>query len=233
MSITYSLSKNHLTNGANNYRATVQSMATANLDMVIDRMIAHGCVLGRPDALGVIHHFFEAVEGYLLEGYRVNTPWVNHSLSIRGNFESKTDSFDPNRHSIEAVAYPGARLRRAIRERASVQKNLAARMQPELLEFVDWNSDQRDSALTPGGLGQLVGKNLKFDPTQAEQGIFFIPAAGGNAIQVSVVSHNTDGQLTFLIPASLAPGDYSLEVRASLSQAAPRSGSLEASLTVN
>src|SRR5262245_46000188 len=106
MGITYSLSKNNLTNGANQYRAVVQSMATADLEQVVDRMIAHGCVVSRTDALAVIHHYFDAVESYLLEGYRVVTPWVNHGLSIRGNFVSKTDSFSSDRHSIEAVTSP-------------------------------------------------------------------------------------------------------------------------------
>ncbi|MEW5956407.1 MAG: DNA-binding domain-containing protein [Chloroflexota bacterium] len=233
MSITYSLSKNNLTNGANYYRAVIQSMATANLDQVVDRMIAHGCAVSRTDALAVIHHYFAAVESYLLEGYRVSTPWVNHGLSIRGNFDGKTDSYDPGRHSIEAVTTTGARLRRAIRERAQAQKELAGRIQPELLEYTDWSSGQHDSTLTPGGLGQLIGKGLKFDPGQPGHGLFFIAVADGRAAPATVVSHNTDGQLTFLVPAGLAAGDYTVEVRSTMGQGPLRTGSLEAILTVS
>jgi hypothetical protein len=232
MSITYSLSKNNLTNGANYYRAVVQSLATANLEQVIERMIARGCVVNHSDAESVIHHFFDAIEDYLLDGYRVVTRDVNFCVSIKGNFDGKTDVFSPDRHTIEAVAMPGAQLRRKVRTQARTQKVLAGQTRPELLEFTDWNSGQRDSLLTPGGLGQIIGQNLKFDPAYAEQGIFFVPAEGSPS-QAAVVSHNTGGQLTFLIPASLAPGDYTLEVRASLTQGTPRSGTLEATLTVS
>lgn len=232
MSITYTLSKNNLMNGANQYRAVVQSMDTANLEQVVDRMVAYGCAVSRTDALSVLQHYFAMVETMLLEGYRIVTPGVNYSISIKGNFDGKTDSFSAERHSIEAIVSPGARLRRAIRERAHAQKELAVQARPELLEYIDWNSGRRDSSLTPGGLGQIVGQRLKFDPAQPEQGIFFV-AAGGKTYQAGVISKNTSAELTFLVPTTLPPGDYTLEVRAALSQGPLRSGSLEATLTVN
>lgn len=232
MPIYYSLAKNLLTNGANNYRAVIQSMDTVNLDQVIERMIAHGCILSRADAESTINHFFDSVESYLLDGFRVNTREINFAVSIKGNFNGKTDSFDPARHTIEAVTSPGAQLRRIIHMHARAQKDLVGQVRPELLEYTDWNSGERDSVLTPGGLGQIIGQNLKFDPSQPEQGIFFVTPEG-SFHQAGIISHNTGGQLTFLVPISLTPGDYTLEVRTGLSQGALRKGSLEATLTVS
>jgi hypothetical protein len=165
-------------NGANQYRAVVQSMDTANLEQVVDRMVAYGCAVSRTDALSVLQHYFAMVETMLLEGYRIVTPGVNYSISIKGNLDGKTDSFNAERHSIEAIVSPGARLRRAIRERAHAQKELAIQARPELLEYIDWNSGQRDSSLTPGSIGQIVDQRLKFDPVPPKQDIFFVTADG-------------------------------------------------------
>ena len=42
MSISYSIHKNHLTNGADNYRGVVHFAGTVDLEGVIERMIADG-----------------------------------------------------------------------------------------------------------------------------------------------------------------------------------------------
>lgn len=195
-------------------------------------MIANGCAVSGNDADGVIDHFFDAIAEYLIDGCRVVTRGGNFSMSIKGNFEGKTDSFSASRHRINVNINAGALLRRNVLSRIHIQKELSGPVRPELLEYTDWNSTERDSVLTPGGLGQIIGQNLKFDPADPEQGIFFI-AEDGTASKVSVISHNTGGQLTFLVPAELAPGDYSLEVRANVSSGSLRTGTLEATLTVS
>lgn len=139
----------------------------------------------------------------------------------------------PIYHSFtKAATSPGAQLRRIIHQHARVQKDLVGQVRPEPLEYTDWNSGECDSVLTPGGLGQVIGQNLKFDPRQPDQGIFFVTPEG-NSHQTGIISHNTGDQLTFLVPISLTPGDYTLEVRTGLSQDVLRKGSLEATLTVS
>ena len=67
--------------------------------------------------------------------------------------------------------------------------------------------------VTPGGMGRLTGYRLKFDPTDPNQGIFFI---NGKTTQVAVVGKNDPSELMFLVPASLKPGDYSVEIRSAI-----------------
>ena len=84
--------------------------------------------------------------------------------------------------------------------------------------------------LTPGGMGQLVGHRLKFDPADPNQGIFFVAPAGEARVQV--VARNKPGELIFMVPA-LPAADYTLEVRATVhSSEDVRTGALEATLTV-
>lgn len=231
MSISYSLYKNHLTNGANNYRAVVQFNGVIDLEGIIDRMVARGTITSRASALAALEDYFATVESALLDGFKVITPMDIYAISIRGNFDGQTDGFTPGRHSTEAVVSPGPRLRRIIREKMHPQKQIATEVRPILLEFIDTNSGERDSVLTPGGLGQLAGHRLKFDLADPGQGLFFI-AADGSATRVEVIAKNTATELIFLIPVSLAPGDYTLEARVLFSEAL-RSGALAPTLTVS
>ena len=123
-------------------------------------------------------------------------------------------------------------LRRALRERGQVVKQEAVRPSPSLLDYVDLNSGERNGPLTPGGMGQIIGHRLKFDPDDTAQGIFFI-AEDGTETRVSVVGRNKPGELMFLVPDGLASGEYRLEVRAILKGSKEvRRGRLDEVLTV-
>ena len=103
---------------------------------------------------------------------------------------------------------------------------------PNPVEFTDVNTGERDSLLTPGGMAQVVGHRLKFDPADAAQGISFV-AEDGAETKVDVVGRNKPADLMFIVPQSLAPGDYTLEVRAvTHGSDEVRSGALDAVLTV-
>jgi hypothetical protein len=86
--------------------------------------------------------------------------------------------------------------------------------------------------LTPGGMGKIEGHRLKFDPTDAAQGIFFI-AADGTETQVAIVGRNKPADLMFMVPDTLTAGEYTLEVRAILPNRTDlRVGALEDPLVV-
>ncbi len=84
-----------------------------------------------------------------------------------------------------STASPGKRFRKAIRERAQATKQEAVRPRPNPLEYTDVNSGERNSVLTPGGMGRVVGHRFKFDPADANQGIFFV-AEGGGALRATL-----------------------------------------------
>jgi hypothetical protein len=232
MSINYALFKNHLTSDPDDYRAMVLSNGTAELEDVIDRMIEQGSTVVKADILSVLEDYYTAIENMVLEGMSVLTPGANYGASIKGVFNSQADSFDPNRHQVRASVSPGKRFRKAIRERSQPAKQEATRPKPSLLEFTDLNSDVRNSVLTPGGMGQVVGHRLKFDAEDPAQGIFFV-AADDSETEVTVVGRNMPGELMFLIPEGLTAGDYTLEVRAGFGEDDIRSGALDVPLTVS
>lgn len=232
MTISYSLHKNHLTNVPNQYRALVQSNGTITLEDIIKRMVIRGSTTTESDAYAVLMDFFTIIEGCLLDGLRVNTPLVNCGVSVKGNFDGQTDTFTSSRHWVEMTTSPGPQVRRVIQNRAQVQKQLASDVRPRLLQYLDLNSGERDGRLTPGGMGQIVGDKLKFDPADPTQGIFFT-ASDRSLNRVEIVGRNTSVDLMFLVPTNLLPGDYTLEIRSTLNSGSLRTGSLNVSLTVS
>jgi hypothetical protein len=231
MPIQYVLHENNLTSDPGDYAAMVQPSASAELEDVIERVIEGGSTISRPDIFGVLEDFVRAIENMVLEGTSVNTPLANFGASIKGVFDGQADSYDPNRHQVTATVTPGSRLRAAVRKRAQVVKGEAFKPRPNPLEYTDLNSGERNSVLTPGGLGQVIGHRLKFDPADANQGVFFVGDAG--ATRAEVVGRNKPGELMFLVPAGLASGEYTLQVRAVIYGGEEvRSGALAATLSV-
>ncbi|MCL4302835.1 MAG: DUF4469 domain-containing protein [Anaerolineae bacterium] len=231
MSVNFSLCKSNFSAEANQYRAVVQPAGTVNLDGVIDRMLIQHSTITRADILAVLDNYYTAIEGLLLDGFNIVTPGANYRTSVKGSFNGQGDGFTPGRNTVEATLSPGLQLRRAIEKRANVQKQEANERRPKLLDYLDLNSGELNSLVTPGGMGQVIGYRLKFDPADPEQGIFFI-VADNKATRVSVVGKNTAAELMFLVPATLVPGDYSLELRTTMGNHVIRTGTLAATLTV-
>ncbi len=222
MGINFSLYKNNLTSEANQFRAVVQSVGTIDYDGVIDQVVKQNSTVTRADVLAVLDNFFTTIEGLLLLGFNVNTPGANYRVGIKGGFDGQTDSFTPGRNSVEASINPSARLRRTMQS-AQVQKQESSERLPRPLNYTDLNTGQLNSLVTPGGMGRLTGHRLKFDPTDPNQGIFFI---NGKTTQVAVVGKNDPSELMFLVPASLKPGDYSVEIRSAIGTGPVRIGLL-------
>lgn len=229
MPIVYALHENNLTDDPTDYRAMVSPTDILDLDDVIARMLQGGSTVTKEDTLAVLESYHATIIALVLGGSRVNTPLVNFGTSVRGSFNGQTDAFDPNRHTIEARLNTGTRLRDALRS-ARPQKNERSSPLPSPLAYLDINSGEPNSLLTPGGMGQLSGYRLKIDPTDPEQGIFLIHS-GGTVTRVQVIGQNTPGQLMFMLPAPLPSGSYTLEVRARFGESL-RSGDLDRKLSV-
>jgi hypothetical protein len=243
MNLTYKLHPNNFTNGSNRFKAIVQSQGTATHEDVLNHMRALGSNVNQADSNAVIQNYFSSVWACLLEGRTVNTPFLNYKATIRGNFVDETDSFDPDRHQIEVSISPGVQCRRAMRQaQAQMQKQETIELLPGLLAFYDVNSGQRNSTVTPGGLGRLTGRRLKFQAEDPNQGIFFVaadplsglplPDANGSH-RVEVIGKNAPSELMFMVPGDLTPGSYRLEVRSLTTAGESRTGALKTRLTVS
>ena len=233
MPIHYALFENNVTSDPDDYAAVVQAIDSVDLDALIRRMLDRGSTTTRADILAVMEDAIGACESLLLDGMRVNFGGLVELFPrMRGIFTGAGDAFDPARHSVDVGANPGIRVRQTVRDQATVTKDEAIKPSPNPLEYRDVGSDTTNDQVTPGNIGQLSGSRLKYDPAQADEGIFFLPTGGGAEIKVTTVQKNNPAQLVFLVPA-LMPGTYYLEVRARMRAGATdlRTGRLDAVLT--
>ena len=154
MAISYALFENHLTSDPNDYAAQVRITGSADLDVIAQRMIDQGSTVTKPDILAVLEEAMKAIEGCLLDGYRVQLSGLCELFPrIKGVFNGITDTFDASRHRVDVGANPGARIRRRIREGATVTKTETIKPAPALLEYVDLGSGQTNGNITAGNIG--------------------------------------------------------------------------------
>ncbi|MBI1879811.1 MAG: hypothetical protein HYR94_16580 [Chloroflexi bacterium] len=174
MGINFSLHKNKLSNAANQFRAVVQSAGTMDYEQVVDLVVKQNSTVTRADVLAVLDNFFTVIEDALLLGFNVNTPGANYRASVKGNFDSDTNSFTPGRNTVEASINPGPRLRRTM-QRAQVQKQESGANLPRPTNYLDLNTAELNGQVTPGGMGQITGYRLKFDPADTAHFLFPLP----------------------------------------------------------
>ena len=130
-------------------------------------------------------------------------------------YDGQADGYDPSRHQIAPKVTAGKRYRKAIKEQAQAAKQEAVKPKP--LEYTDINTGERNSVLSPGGMGQVIGHRLKFDPADPEQGFFFMAPDGSSSARVDVVGKNKPGELS-------APGlsEFGVEALAEFGPVLPR-----------
>ena len=232
MAINYVLSENNLVDESNAYMARVTSQGTIDVQALVDEILKRGSTLTRPDILAVLDAYHDTIIDRLQAGYRINTGLVHLGLSIQGRFNGPDDTFDPSRHTLNITSSATALARQTLRANAQMKKGEANIVMPNPEAYVDFASQSRNSLLTPNNPGQLTGHRLKFDADDSAQGVFFIAVSDGTATRASLMMRNKPADLMFMVPADLAAGEYTLEVRTTLKQNRRRTGRLHQTLTI-
>ncbi len=232
MPLKFSLFPNHLTTEPGDYMAVTTDKITVGRKEIIARMIRSGSTVTKAEALSVLEEYSRALEEYLKEGASVVTPLYRIVPSISGVFDDRQEAFSADKHRINLNIHPGLRLRE-IRNDIQVEKVEGRPAQPVPMDILDVVSGSMNDVLSPGGVGDLRGNDLKYDHEDPQQGIFLV-ASDGTETRMDTIIRNKPSNLIFMIPESLAAGTYALEVRAILTGITSlRTGSLEAELTVS
>lgn len=230
MPIRYSLRKNPLTPDPNDYMATITSTRSVEMNDVIDYIIDRGSTVTKADILSVMEDFQEALAVFIRQGASVVLPFSHYTASMKGKFDGPDDIFDSTRHSVAINIKPGKLIREVLKKGLTVEKQEAFTPSPNLSEFTDFNSGEKNSTVTPGGMAQILGYRMKFNPGIEENGIYFVKE-DGTATKVTIIGQNKPSELMFLIPQELTSGVYTLEVRNKVGKSI-RSGKIGTPLSV-
>ena len=207
--LKYSLVENLLTKKPNDFIAKAQPVGSYDKEAIITEMLHHGTLLTRTDIAAVLNGFEETILYIIGSGSTVNTPLFKTSFSISGVFEGPMDNFDSNRHKIKVNLTKGTRLRDRI-TKVNVEKTETVIPEPQILEVKDTISGKVNEQLTPGGIVELFGHNIKISGKSANCGLWFVPASG-EAIKAQIIVRNKPSTLIAMI-TTLAQGNYQLKV---------------------
>ena len=212
--LKYALRENLLTPEPNDYMAQVTDSQSYNLEKIIDKMIERGSTLTKADITATMQIYTETICSLLEEGFQINTPLINTSMSISGVFDGATDCFDSSRHNVNINITPGTKLKETL-AKVKTQKVEAASTDPFVTEVKDIVSGKVNESLTKGGILQAVGARLKFDNSDEAQGVFLVPETG-SAVRCGVVAENKPARIMAMIPADITAGTYYLEIRSKM-----------------
>ncbi len=216
MSIRYYLSENHLTSDQSDFAARVQVISSADLDTIVDRMVDQGSTSTRADIMAVLEDAIKIAEHYIADGHRVTLGGLCQLYpTIKGKFTGIADVFDSSRHTIDVAARPGRRLRKRVRSNTMPEKLEPVTPRPSLPSYLDVATGLLNMQITKGTIGTIEGGKLKFNPLQADEGIYFIDAGDGvTEHKVSLIQSNLPKKLIFLTPSTLiSSSNYFIEVR--------------------
>jgi hypothetical protein len=211
MAIRYYLKRNPFTSGETDHAAYISGNTVYDAESIIPELLRRGSTITEADVRAVLSVFYDVVGDLVSEGNHVNLPIANIKPRIAGIFPSATARFDPTVHTVTASLSPGKALSARLRE-AHPEKTTRAAALPEIHSFTDVKTQAMNVFLSPGFIGCIAGNELKFDPTNPAEGIYFI-AVDGSETKVRDVAKRTKLALVFSIPEALSPGSYRLEVR--------------------
>lgn len=194
--------------------------AVASQKQLRQRMIEHGI----PHTHGNVGAFFTAQEQVtmrlLADAYEVELPlgWI--STVINGVFNSLEDTFDPERHVIDAK-FEDSEINHCLTGyQELVNRKLTGPIRPLIDTCTNLNTNQDNGYVTPGQYLKIEGYFLRFQKTDPEQGVFFI-APDGQAYPMKVQVPPKLDYVVLTVPDDLPLGTYQLELRTIL---IPRDG---------
>ena len=203
MSIQYYLVPNPLKPGS--LRAVLLPGDKASFDAFLDHC-ATASTVGRADALAVVEMMRGWIESHAGDGREVDFgPLGQTRLGMAGVFEPGEASVRPDEWRLTIGWQMTRRLQRRVDQRgkkAGLDRRPRPNHGPNVVQVIDLMTHTRD-VYTPGGLLELRGSRLKFDGSQADEGVFFRPAAGGPEVRADSYLDVFPKTIQALVPAAL------------------------------
>jgi hypothetical protein len=212
--ILYNLKKSQYKTRPEVVFARIIPQGVANSETVLEEMTRRGTTFSKTDLMGALHLYEEVVLDLVSQGYHVHSRLFKAKPSIKGNFKDLDDQFNASRHTLSVSLSKGNEWDKRLKA-AKVQKKVRPPVRPQMVQFLDVISQTRNQKITPGGIGELRGLHLKFNPDGPGEGIFLLNEATGESHKVQHLASIEPKKLVFLIP-NLVPGTYQLEVKTSL-----------------
>ena len=213
MNLKYYLLDNTLTPDPTDMRAVSKWEQTITHEQLVSMIAEYRNVgVSKSQIMSVLEEYLEVMLLFLKTGSRVQTPLLTISPTVAGVFINEEDTFDRERHSVNLNVQLSDALQ-AAEAFITPQKIEADKTAPVITQVYDVASDSKNTALTVGQPVKILGKQLRIDSADPQQGVFFVHANNGKETRGEVYSDNMPKKLTVTVPAKLSPGSYTIKVR--------------------
>jgi len=235
--IKANLYDNLLTEDPNDFTAKVSSERTLDVSDVCKSAATRGGASSSPETMEHNVNLFLKEMGYQLsDGYSVNTGYFTATTLIKGVFNSPSETFNPDKHSIIFQFNQGETLRK---ELPGIQVDIlgVAESSIAVAQVTDVKTGSINDRLTPARNLKIKGYKLKVAGENPAVGIYFVNQTTGErtAVEASDMVTNNPSELIIVTPY-LAPGTYTLEVTSQFGGATllkePRTCTFDKMLTV-
>ncbi|MDR1074068.1 MAG: DUF4469 domain-containing protein [Treponema sp.] len=210
--LEFILEDNELTSKPDDLRAQVINVTSYTQNDIVDRLMKIGAGLTRSDVAAVLEAEKQVIADIIAEGGAVNTELFNAFPSISGVFDTPDEPFDHAKHKVRINLHPGVALRSAV---LSVKpRRIAAAVTGTVITAVtDMKTGAVNSTLTPGRDLKISGAKLKIAGSEADVGLYFVPAGGGAEVKIdpSDIVVNNPSEVIAVIPA-LSAGGYRVRI---------------------
>lgn len=211
-SIKYRLDKNPLTADPDDCMAQVVESRVFTEDDIRKEMLKRGTEISESTMIAYQNLREKVIADIIENGGSINTPIFNTSFSITGVFADENDSFDKARHAVKLNVNAGSLIREAA-TKTTTQKTEGKSTDPYITRVKDTVSGD-GTVIRAGTVIEITGARLKFDASDAEQGVFAVTASG--EFRAATVIDNKPALLVVIFPAEVEAGDFALEVRTKL-----------------
>ncbi|PZU80686.1 MAG: hypothetical protein DI529_16360 [Chryseobacterium sp.] len=197
----------------NDFIARTVSERSLNVKQICEVAVSRG---GADVTSAAMEHatelFLKEMAYQLCDGYSVNTGYFTAGTQIRGVFDSPTETFNSQKHSILFQFNQGEKLRAEI---PTIEISIlgVADAASVILQVTDVKSGTVNDLLTPGRNLKIAGNKIKVAGENAANGIYFVNTTTNARTQVeaSDMVINNPSELIVIIP-DLTAGTYALEV---------------------
>ena len=196
----------------------LESARTADLTYIIDRMVAKnpGVLRGTMEMIVKLHNDVVAEE--VLNGVSVNTGLFRAVAQFRGT--AVNDAWDPEKDSVYVSFTQGKTLRENI-SNTTVEVLGERPVKFYIGTTSDVATKATDYSATAGRNLTVYGKNILPEGDDPSVGVTFTDAEGEvTTLDLEDITINKPSELTLLLPATLANGEYTLTVTTQFSRGA-------------
>ncbi|MFY7815282.1 MAG: DNA-binding domain-containing protein, partial [Chryseobacterium taeanense] len=197
----------------NDFTARTISERSLNVKRICQSAVSRG---GADISAASMEHatelFLKEMAYQLCDGYSINTGYFTASTTIRGVFDSPSEKFNKEKHSIIFQFNQGEKLRAEI---PNIEVNIlgVAESSAVILQVTDVKSGSVNDLLTPGRNLKIVGSKIKVAGDDPSVGVYFVEVTmqARTKIDSSDIVTNNPSEVIVVIPELLS-GIYNLEI---------------------